>query len=425
MWEVKYNPTSETADSLDMVLLDEQGSQIHALIKKDLIPHFKEVAKEGSVYTISHFGVGNNKRSYQQVQNDNIIWFNSFTSLKFEPEGLVDIPMHKISFQPFEHLAERNNRKDILTGNYQLNSTSGTKVHINLDIPEVHAFRESITGGHPNKIEMIQVQQPETIEETMKKTGKTIKELQELYNGVEENQTNATYTCVGMITKVLDQECGWKYSSCNICKSKLDNCQYCNKCNLTPQFPLNRTTINVGIFDKDVEKIVGKPITAMMKIYEQVKINKRGYIQELTAMKIFEATTTPDQHTNKGQSKPDLQLEADIATAIKLSMEEQRKKMEDKLQGGPLLSRHDEKQQQVEDSRENKHQEPVRKSSKSEKDCNSSGNYRAIQHTPSYRQKAMLDQHEDNIEGDKPKYYNTEAIVPLQDSFTKCYYHAP
>ncbi|KAL2893949.1 Replication protein A 70 kDa DNA-binding subunit A [Bienertia sinuspersici] len=115
MWEVKYNPTSETADSLDMVLLDEQGSQIHALIKKDLIPHFKEVAKEGSVYTISHFGVGNNKRSYQQVQNDSIIWFNSFTSLKFEPEGLVDIPKHKFNFQPFEHLAERNNRKDILT----------------------------------------------------------------------------------------------------------------------------------------------------------------------------------------------------------------------------------------------------------------------------------------------------------------------
>ncbi|KAL2893333.1 Replication protein A 70 kDa DNA-binding subunit A [Bienertia sinuspersici] len=244
MWEVKYNPTSEIADSLDMVLLDEQGSQIHALIKKDLIPHFKEVAKEGS------------------VQNDNIIWFNSFTSMKFEPEGLVGIPMHKFSFQPFEHMVERNNRKDILieiigqltgvenkinktttseerrtihitnerdikvtatlwgekanfitdaiwenedgpqviiitatkvslfNGNYQLNSTSRTKVHINLDIPEVHAFRESITGGHPNKIEMIQVQQPETIEETMKKTGKTIKELQELYNGVEENQVN-------------------------------------------------------------------------------------------------------------------------------------------------------------------------------------------------------------------------------------------
>ncbi|KAL2928093.1 DNA-directed RNA polymerase subunit beta [Bienertia sinuspersici] len=76
------------------------------------------------------------------------------------------------------------------TGNYQLNSTSGTKVHINLDITEVHTFRESIIGGHPNKIEMIQVQQPDSIEKTMKKTGKTIKELQELYNNVEENQVN-------------------------------------------------------------------------------------------------------------------------------------------------------------------------------------------------------------------------------------------
>ncbi|KAL2942513.1 Replication factor A protein 1, partial [Bienertia sinuspersici] len=68
IWEVKYNLTSKTIYSLDMVLLDEQGSQIHALIKKDLIPHFKEVAKEGSVYTISHFSVENNKISHQQVQ---------------------------------------------------------------------------------------------------------------------------------------------------------------------------------------------------------------------------------------------------------------------------------------------------------------------------------------------------------------------
>ncbi|KAL2923341.1 Replication protein A 70 kDa DNA-binding subunit A [Bienertia sinuspersici] len=178
MWEVKYNPTSEIVDSLGMVLFDEQGSQIHALIKKDLTPHFKEVAKQGSVYTILHFGVGNNKRSHQQIQNDNIIWVNSFTSLKFKPKGLVDIPKHNFTFQPFEQLDERTNRKDILTGvenkinktattegrrtihitnesihgiklltlqnpgNYQLNSTSGTKVQINLDILEVHTFRE-------------------------------------------------------------------------------------------------------------------------------------------------------------------------------------------------------------------------------------------------------------------------------------------
>ncbi|KAL2894444.1 Replication factor A protein 1, partial [Bienertia sinuspersici] len=122
MWEVKYNPTSETADSLDMVLLDEQQAKTSKIARisnsrtdqEGLIPHFKEVAKEGSVYTMSQFGVGNNKRSHQQVQNDSIIWFNSFTSLKFELEGLVDIPKHNFNFQPFEQLAELTNRKDIL-----------------------------------------------------------------------------------------------------------------------------------------------------------------------------------------------------------------------------------------------------------------------------------------------------------------------
>ncbi|KAL2895543.1 Replication protein A 70 kDa DNA-binding subunit A [Bienertia sinuspersici] len=286
IWEVKYNPTSETTDSLDMVLLDEQRSQIHALIKKDLIPRFKEVVKEGS------------------VQNDSIIWFNSFTSLKFEPEALVDIPKHKFNFQPFKHPAERNNRKDIITKiigqltgvENKINKTTtfeerrtihitnerdnkvtttlwGEKANLikdavleNKDGPqytvftithhrrhsiiditksrklstELHRWNEGthqfgysksphfqgkmckqLVGGYPNKIEMIQVQQPESIWETMKKNGNTIKELQDLYTSVEENQ-------------VLDQECGWKYSSCNICKSKLDNCQYCNKCNLTP-----------------------------------------------------------------------------------------------------------------------------------------------------------------------------------------------
>ncbi|KAL2939829.1 Intercellular adhesion molecule 4 [Bienertia sinuspersici] len=122
----------------------------------------------------------------------------------------------------------------------------------------------------------------------MKKNRNTIKELQDLNNNVEENQTNATYTCVDMITKVLDQECDWKYTSCNNCKLKLDNNQYYNKCNLTPQFPLNRyrlvvtmydgeTTINVGIFDKDVEEITGKPIIVMTKIYEQDDGPNKGF----------------------------------------------------------------------------------------------------------------------------------------------------
>ncbi|KAL2923340.1 Replication factor A protein 1 [Bienertia sinuspersici] len=167
----------------------------------------------------------------------------------------------------------------------------------------------------------------------MKKNGKTIKELQDLYNSIEENQRNAIYTCVGMITK------------------------YCNKCNITPQFPLYRyplvvtmydgeTTINVGIFDKDVEKIVGKPITAMMKIYEEYSSKDNGptrvskELQQCIGKKCtrkheLQSSMCNNENiienltyacTDKGQSKPDLHLQADIATAVRLSMEEHGKK---------------------------------------------------------------------------------------------------
>ncbi|KAL2925997.1 3-dehydroquinate synthase [Bienertia sinuspersici] len=64
---------------------------------------------------------------------------------------------------------------------------NGTKLHINLDIPKVHIFGEqydslctnSIVDGHPNKIQMIQVQQLESINKEMKKNCKIIKELQD------------------------------------------------------------------------------------------------------------------------------------------------------------------------------------------------------------------------------------------------------
>ncbi|KAL2942261.1 Replication factor A protein 1, partial [Bienertia sinuspersici] len=162
---------------------------------------------------------------------------------------------------------------------YQLNSTSGTKVYINLETPEVVAFKD-ISPNAPQKIHLIQVDQPESLEEAMSKNYKTLRQLQKLYMDAKEDQaTNEAYICIAKITKVLDQDCGWKYSSCNTCKSKLDHSQHCNKCNLTPLFPKTRyrivvtiedgdTTLNVGLFDKDAEKIVGKPIDAMMKIYE-------------------------------------------------------------------------------------------------------------------------------------------------------------
>ncbi|KAL2927916.1 Replication protein A 70 kDa DNA-binding subunit, partial [Bienertia sinuspersici] len=146
----------------------------------------------------------------------------------------------------------------MFNGKYQLNSTSGTKVYINLGTPEVVAFKECISHNAPQKLHQIQVDQPESLEEAMSKNYKTLRQLQKLYmDAKEDHATNEAYICIAKITKVLDQDCGWKYSSCNTCKSKLDHSQHCNKCNQTPLFPKNRYRIVVTIEDGDTTLNVG------------------------------------------------------------------------------------------------------------------------------------------------------------------------
>ncbi|XP_056699668.1 replication protein A 70 kDa DNA-binding subunit B [Spinacia oleracea] len=224
----------------------------------------------------------------------------------------------------------------MFNGNYQLNSTGGTKIYINLDIPEVQHFKKEMVDVPLQEIVRIEVAQPESLEEAMIKNRKTIKELQQLYMEGEENEEIMnTYTCVAQISFIHDQECGWMYTSCNNCKSRVDENQYCNKCQVVPEYPIDRYRIiatiddghakmTVGIFDKDVEKIIGKPITSMMKIYDQengaekvsnelqqcigktctlkLKVYNKGYIQELTAIKVYHVETD-EKVTTKRQGK--------------------------------------------------------------------------------------------------------------------------
>ncbi|XP_021863548.1 uncharacterized protein [Spinacia oleracea] len=189
------------------------------------------------------------------------------------------------------------------------------------------------------QIVRIEATQPESIEEAMVKNRKTIKEVQQLYMEGEENEEHMnTYTCVEKITFIHDQECGWMYTSCNNCKSRVDENQYNNKCQDFPEFPINRyriiatiddgnATMTVAIFDKDVEKIIANPIASMMKIYDQekgvekvsnelqqcvgktctlkLKVNNKSYIQELTAIKVFHVETE-EKITTKRHGKEKL-----------------------------------------------------------------------------------------------------------------------
>ncbi|XP_056690341.1 uncharacterized protein [Spinacia oleracea] len=182
--------------------------------------------------------------------------------------------------------------------------------------------------------------------EIMSKNRKTIEELQQLYLEQEDNQDiPMTYTCKAQIEMLDVRDFGWKYESCRVCKTKLDEDHMCKKCGVIDEFPTQRYRIvitvkegdaymRIGMFDKTVEKIVQMPISAMIKISTQqygdekvherfencignsfvfkVQVNKRGFTQELTAIKVF--TLDEEKEDNQTQSTDLTQTLVQMAT---------------------------------------------------------------------------------------------------------------
>ncbi|KAK9691412.1 hypothetical protein RND81_09G195300 [Saponaria officinalis] len=202
IWEVPASQ-NERPYSLDMVLLDHEGSQIHATIPRRLINDHKENLREGVIYKIQHFEVATNTRSYRPVKaTNNIIKCTPFTSIvednqnqpiaqhKFDDSemtyvvGLLLVVENKRQAMTsrgstqLRHIYIQGERKQnvrvtlwgnaaelinesttqgtgeptavVITstkvvyyeGEYQIQSTYGTKIYVNLDIQETRQLKE-------------------------------------------------------------------------------------------------------------------------------------------------------------------------------------------------------------------------------------------------------------------------------------------
>lgn len=49
-----------------------------------------------------------------------------------------------------------------------------------------------------------------------------------------------TYTCKAQIEMLHVRDFGWKYESCRVCKTKLDEHHMCKKCGVIDEFPTQR-----------------------------------------------------------------------------------------------------------------------------------------------------------------------------------------
>nr|XP_043618840.1 uncharacterized protein LOC122590725 [Erigeron canadensis] len=108
LWKQTFSNNPHVVSSIDMVLIDEQGSRIQATVKHKLIPKFAALLEEGGIRVISNFGVGENKGRFLLTRHPCKINFYPNTSVRLSNDWAgPDQSIHLLSFD------------DILTKNFE------------------------------------------------------------------------------------------------------------------------------------------------------------------------------------------------------------------------------------------------------------------------------------------------------------------
>ncbi|KAL0009125.1 hypothetical protein SO802_010627 [Lithocarpus litseifolius] len=103
MWDA-INTKNNEFISLDMIFIDEEGSTIHAIVRKNQARTFRPQLLEGRVYTIKNFRVESTKGEFRPVHNDIKIWFMTITTIMESNEDMNSIQKYCFEFADYDQI---------------------------------------------------------------------------------------------------------------------------------------------------------------------------------------------------------------------------------------------------------------------------------------------------------------------------------
>ncbi|KAF9619123.1 hypothetical protein IFM89_005137 [Coptis chinensis] len=117
-WEVFDFEDGDKRISLDLILLDTHGNQMHASVpEEDALKH-ERVLQEGNICIITNFNVGLARKILRHVNNIHMIFFKWDTVAKLMNDQSNNFPMYMFSFKPFNAISssyeETQNATDVI-----------------------------------------------------------------------------------------------------------------------------------------------------------------------------------------------------------------------------------------------------------------------------------------------------------------------
>ncbi|KAK2428601.1 replication protein A 70 kDa DNA-binding subunit [Trifolium repens] len=106
----RNNPAEDGA--IHMIFLDQDCGKIHATVRKDLIPLFKDEIREGCAYVFERFMVAKNDVAFRSTLHKHKLNFMRRT--KVFRIGGTEIPQNHFDFMPFDEILSKTNEDQLL-----------------------------------------------------------------------------------------------------------------------------------------------------------------------------------------------------------------------------------------------------------------------------------------------------------------------
>uniref|UniRef100_A0A804M6E4 Replication protein n=1 Tax=Zea mays TaxID=4577 RepID=A0A804M6E4_MAIZE len=115
LWEFLDPQDDSRLLHTDLVLLDEEGNNIHAQIYPPLCQQFSALLDEGGIYNLKYFLVRKANRFYKLVENCNMISFTKWTTVEVVLQIPPAFPVCTYNLTPIDQLQPRVDYKEYFT----------------------------------------------------------------------------------------------------------------------------------------------------------------------------------------------------------------------------------------------------------------------------------------------------------------------
>ncbi|KAK9740671.1 hypothetical protein RND81_03G052700 [Saponaria officinalis] len=200
---------------------------------------------------------------------------------------------------------------------------------MNLDIPEARILKQR--HDEAPEVKFVDITPVEGGEEP---EYKTLIELMQMEMPNEKKQ----FTCSGTITEIRT-DIEWRYLSCPTCKCGFNAEGKCRQCNKTTDYPIQRykimmtlsdetATADLVLFNKEAEKVIGKPIEKLIDVYEKENGKEQVYeiLQQCVGKKyIFRVKIGESKYSGERELKGQKTLPyQNQATMININAEDEQ-----------------------------------------------------------------------------------------------------